>query len=111
VTDVMTEVQLVICLCWVELSWVIRRWRLLLSTHFNYTSLFITLHDPCEDSLMHCGDCVLAWPSAAINTITRYKRRPTLGVINLLDDRHLLTTLDTSPVLQSVVHRIISAQI
>jgi len=38
----------------------------------------------------------------------RYKRSPTLGVINIFDGRNLLTTLDNPPFVRSVVRRKIS---
>ena len=44
-------------------------------------------------------------------TVCRYKRSPTLGVIDIIDGQNLLTTLDTLPVIQLVVRRIISAEI
>jgi len=72
-----------------------RRWRLLLSTRFDHSRLFTTLHDSCEDSLMRW---ISAWPSAK-----NYKRRPTLSVINMLDGQNLLSILDTPPLILSVL--------
>ena len=50
---------------------------------------------------------ILCWPKTGLpkseiprtaSGVRRYKRSPTLGVINELDGRNLLTTLDAPPV-------------
>jgi len=60
---------------------------LLSSTYFDHSSLFTTLHI----SLRFADTCCFG------KTACHYKWRATLGVINILDSRNLLTTNDTQP--------------